>query len=186
MATAFKPQPGPREGFNPLAFIDHRQPFVQPTLRVFGASCTEVSMNRIPSRPDIGHLKKQAKALLALYQRNDPTAILRFRQSLPSCFGKDDSAMAAQGLRLHDAQSCVAREYGFVSWAELKFFVEARRIQATDPTKAVLHWLNLVYAGDITGSTNGARPAVAMRLLEENPSLIGPDPYIACAVGDET
>jgi hypothetical protein len=29
-------------------------------------------MKRIPARPDIGHLKKQAKDLLALYRADDP------------------------------------------------------------------------------------------------------------------
>ncbi|RIX77186.1 ankyrin repeat domain-containing protein [Acidovorax cavernicola] len=143
-------------------------------------------MKRIPARPDIGHLKKQAKELLALYRSNDPEAFHRFRSALPAASGKTDGALSAQGLRLHDAQSCVAREYGFVSWADLQGFVLTRRAQIDDPAKAVLHWLRLVYAGDIAGGTNRARPTVALRLLDENPGLLGnDDPYLACATGDE-
>ncbi|PBI96222.1 Ankyrin repeats (3 copies) [Variovorax boronicumulans] len=143
-------------------------------------------MKRIPARPDIGHLKKQAKELLALYRSNDPAAFHRFRSALPAASGKNDAALAAQGLRLHDAQSCVAREYGFASWADLQGFVLARRAQADDPAQAVLHWLRLVYAGDIAGGTNRARPAAALRMRDENPTLAaGGDPWVACAMGDE-
>lgn len=142
-------------------------------------------MKRIPARPDIDHLKKQAKTLLALCRNNDPTALARFRDALPAAANKSDPAIAALGLRLHDAQSCVAREYGFASWADLNGFVLARRSQVDDPARSVLHWLRLVYAGDIAGGTNRARPSVALRLLDESPGLLGEDPYLGCAVGDE-
>ena len=142
-------------------------------------------MKRMPARPDLGHLKKQAKELLALYRSNDPAATARFREALPAAASKSDSAIAALGLRLHDAQSCIAREYGFPSWTDLQGFVLARRAHADDPAKAVLQWLRLVYAGDIAGGTNRARPALALRLLEESPGLPGDDPILACAVGNE-
>jgi len=88
-------------------------------------------------------------------------------------------------LRLHDAQSCLAREHGFPSWADLQLFVHARRALADDPNLAVRRWLSMVYAGDVAGGNNAHRPAVAERLLIENPALPGDDPYLACAVGDE-
>jgi ankyrin repeat protein len=159
--------------------------FVQPDLRVVGASCTEVHVKRIPARPDLGHLKKQAKALLAAYRSGDPAALSRFRDALPAAARKDDAAVAALGLRLHDAQSCLAREYGFVSWVDLQGFVLARIAQANDPARAVLLWLRAAYAGEISGDNNLARPAVAARLLEESPGLLGDDPYLACAIGNE-
>lgn len=147
---------------------------------------TTTPYKRLPARPDIGHLKKQAKDLLALYRSNDAAALQRFRTALPAAAGKSDTTLAAQGLRLHDAQSCVAREYGFASWADLQGFVVARRAQADDPGKALLHWLGLVYAGDICGGMNRARPAVALRLLEDHPALLANgDPWLACAAGDE-
>lgn len=142
-------------------------------------------MKRLPARADIGHLKKQAKELLALYRSADPGAMHRFREALPAAAGRSDAALVALGLRLHDAQSCIAREYGFASWAELQGLVLARREQADDPAQAVLHWLRHVYAGDIAGGMNRARPTVALHLLEDNPALPGEDPYLACAIGDE-
>ena len=139
-------------------------------------------MKRIPARPDIGHLKKQAKDLLALQRRGDPEALRRFREFLPAASGKD---VAALDLRLHDAQSCIAREYGFPSWPDLQAFVLARRAQADDPARARLHWLQQAYAADIAGGTNPARPTVAARLLEDDPALPGGDPWLACTIGDE-
>lgn len=141
-------------------------------------------MKRIPARPDLGHLKKQAKALLAGYRHGDPAALARFRQSLPRAAGQDMAAIAGLGLRLHDPQSCLAREYGFLSWVDLQGFVLARIAQANDPARAVLLWLRAAYAGEIAGGNNPARPAVAARLLEESPGLLGDDPYLACAIGD--
>lgn len=140
-------------------------------------------MKRIPPRPDLGHLKKQAKDLLASYRGGDPEAIARLRAGLPAAARKTDSQVADLDVRLHDAQSCLAREYGFASWNDLRVFVHARNARSEDPARALRAWLGLAYAGDIAGGTNGARPAVAARLLEENPGLLGEDPWLACAAG---
>ncbi len=113
------------------------------------------------------------------------SAFARFRAALPAAAQREGAAITALGLRLSDAQSCVAREYGFASWADLRSFVEARTLSVQDRKAALLGWLRRVYAGDISGGNNRARPAVAMLLLDENPGLLGDDPYLACAIGDE-
>ncbi|HML44984.1 MAG TPA: hypothetical protein PKE13_18945, partial [Hyphomicrobium zavarzinii] len=141
-------------------------------------------MKRLPDRPNIGHLKKQAKDLLALYREGDASAFARFRAALPIAANADNRTIASLDLRLHDAQSCVAREHGFASWAELKSFVAAREAQSSDPAATALTLMRLIYAGDIAGGMNRARPAVAARLLEASPEIAGKDPYLACAVGD--
>lgn len=141
-------------------------------------------IKRIPARPDLGHLKKQAKQLLADHRSGLPCAFERFRAHLPAARGLPDDELAAMPLRLHDAQSCLAREHGFPSWAELAGFVEARLAQAQSPGRALMHWLALVYAGDIADGTHRARPRVAARLWREQPHLLGDDPHLACAVGD--
>jgi ankyrin repeat protein len=140
-------------------------------------------MHRLPERPNLDHLKKQAKDLLARYRNRDPAAIARIRNALPAAASEDDATIANLGLRLHDAQSCVAREYGFLSWTDLRSFVEARVARRDD--RAHLGWLRLVYAGHIAGGANRARPAVAARLLAERPDLANGAPYLACAIGDE-
>ncbi len=141
-------------------------------------------MKRLPARPDPGHLKKQAKQLLAGLQAGDTAALVRMRNHLPAAAGRSDGAIAAMGLRLHDAQSCIAREYGFASWAELSGFVAVRRAHADDPDLALRHWLSLVYAGDVAGGMHRAQPAVAARWLAEHPLPADGDPSLACAIGD--
>ena len=141
-------------------------------------------MKRIPARPDMGHLKKQAKQLLAAYRAGSAQAMEQLRAHLPAARGRTDEALAAMDLRLHDAQSAVAREHGFASWSELSGYVEACQRLAADPETSRLHWLALVYAGDVAGGTHRAQPALARRLLDERPELPGNDPWMACAIGD--
>ncbi|SEE45509.1 ankyrin repeat domain-containing protein [Jiangella alba] len=111
-------------------------------------------MPELPVRPDLGHLKKQAKELLRAYRDGDPAAAARFRATLPHATGPHGSRP-----RLRDAQSCVAREYGFASWTALRRYVEEVRGVTAE------HWLRLVYAGDSIGGTHAARPVEAARLL---------------------
>ncbi|MBT9514870.1 MAG: hypothetical protein IV104_21225 [Acidovorax sp.] len=142
-------------------------------------------MKRLPPRPDLGHLKKQAKDLLASYRSGHPEALARFRAALPAAAGHGDAAIAAMGLKLHDAQSCLAREHGFAAWPDFQGFVLARRALVDDPERATLQWLRLVYAGDIAGGNHSARPQLAERLWTDGAMAVGDDLWIACAVGDE-
>jgi hypothetical protein len=142
-------------------------------------------MKRLPERSNIDHLKKQAKELIRLYRGRDAEAISRFRSALPVAAGQGDDAIASLKLGLHDAQSCVGREYGFASWTDLKSFVEANSASRNDQTACVLNWLKLVYSGHVHGSGNRASPRAAVRMLAENPALGAADPYVACAAGGE-
>lgn len=141
-------------------------------------------MKQLPHRPDLDLLKKRAKELLAAYRRGEPDALARFRDALPSAAGKDDRSIRALDLRLHDAQSCLAREYGFPSWRDLSSFVGARRAYGADRLRSIRNWASLVYAGDISGSSNRASPAAAARMIEDYPELIRGDAYLACAIGN--
>jgi hypothetical protein len=132
-------------------------------------------MNRLPDRPNLGHLKKQAKTLLELYRNNDLAAFKRFRDSLPAAANRTDAELAALDLRLHDAQSCVAREYGFASWADLKSYVESRS-SAQVTADPLWTWLWRVYSGEVSGGDHRARPTVAARLLAERPGMIAAIP----------
>jgi hypothetical protein len=142
-------------------------------------------MKQFPERPSLEHLKKQAKTLLALYKSGDPAAIDRIRNALPAAARAGELAGASLNLRLHDAQSCIAREYGFSSWADVKTYVEARVEDPADRAVSQRQWLSLVYGSDVAGGQDRARPSVAARMLEEKPDLVGGDGYVACAVGDE-
>ncbi|MCC8959912.1 ankyrin repeat domain-containing protein [Bradyrhizobium sp. Pear77] len=142
-------------------------------------------MNRSPARLNLEHLKKQAKELLRLYRRQAPEAYARFRQALAAAAGRSDAQIAALDLRLHDAQSCVARDLGFASWPDLRRYVEAQLPSGKSRDDRVRRWLQLVYAAEVNGTTDRAHPRVAMRMLTEDPDLVAGDPYLACAIGDE-
>jgi len=142
-------------------------------------------MNRSPDRLNLDHLKKQAKELIRLYRSRDPAAIARFRHALPAAAGRGDDDISSLGLRLHDAQSCIAREHGFVSWPDLKRYVEMQSAAQKERAVRALHWSQLIYSGDVGGTSNRANPRVALRILADDPELIAGDPHLACAIGDE-
>ncbi|GKQ50032.1 ankyrin repeat domain-containing protein [Bradyrhizobium sp. Ce-3] len=142
-------------------------------------------MDRSPARLNLEHLKKQAKELIRLYRRQAPEAYARFRQALPAAAGRSDAQIAALDLRLHDAQSCIARDLGFASWPELRRYVEAQLPPGKSKADRVRRWLQLVYAADVAGTSDRAHPRVAVRMLAEDPGLAADDPYLACAIGDE-
>ena len=138
----------------------------------------------LPDRPNLDHLKKQAKDLLRRYRNGDSDAAERFCQSLIAAAGRTKPDMLALKLCLRDAQSCVAREYGFSSWSDLSTHVEVRTFERGDEADRIRRWLFLVYGGDVTGQFDAARPRVAAHLLRDDPDLVARDLYAACAAGD--
>lgn len=142
-------------------------------------------MKLLPDQVSLDHLKKQAKELIRLYRGSDPQAIRRFLHSLPAVANRTPDEIVSRNLRLHDAQSCLAREYGFNSWADLKTYVESQLAARGDRTTAVRRWLEFVYPGDVTGVMRRARPDIAVRILAETPDLPADSPHLACATGDE-
>jgi hypothetical protein len=82
---------------------------------------------QLPVRPNLEQLKKQAKSLLHAAHARDADALRRFA-ALPALSGKSIDEIAVVDLALHDAQSVIAREHGFPSWAALREEVEARTL----------------------------------------------------------
>ncbi|MEM6407014.1 MAG: ankyrin repeat domain-containing protein [Pseudomonadota bacterium] len=139
-------------------------------------------MKPLPPHPNLDHLKRQAKDLLSGVLAGAPDAIVRLRASVPSA--ATQSAEQLTQTRLHDAQSCIAREYGFVSWASLRRFVDMTRARAADAEQLALDFGSAAYAGDIVGGMDRSRPEQAARylaLIDERGSLPG---WVACACGD--
>jgi hypothetical protein len=77
--------------------------------------------SRLPARPSLEQLRKQAKELLRDYLAGDAAAADRFRAFSPRLA---DQARTEE-VTLADAQFVLAREYGFESWAKLGRHVEA-------------------------------------------------------------
>ena len=81
-------------------------------------------VRRLPSNPNLKHLKYQAKDLLKDHAARLPAAAQRIREFHPRLRGATDVEIFETRLRLSDAQLTIAREVGFPSWAKLKRHIE--------------------------------------------------------------
>jgi hypothetical protein len=116
-------------------------------------------MADLPARPNLDHLRREARDLLRAAQAGDSAAAGRVR------------ALSAQP-NLASAQLAVAREYGFASWARLKAAVEARN---TDLARQAEMFCEASIR-DWTGR--------AARMLAANPELAGYNFATAVVLGD--
>jgi len=134
----------------------------------------------LPVSPDLDHLKKQAKELLREALSGDASALRRFVDGLPAARGLAPAELAHRELKLHDAQSVIAREYGLASWAELSRYVDWKRSDRAERLKLWARWVYMDQARE---------RQMALRMLREEPELFArpamlKEPWIACAVGD--
>ena len=82
----------------------------------------------LPARPNLDHLRKQAKTLLSELKDGNAPAAKVFIEHLPAAKGLTPAKVRAAGFRLADAQSAVARKNGFDCWAALGRHVEQLRL----------------------------------------------------------
>jgi uncharacterized protein (TIGR03067 family) len=82
---------------------------------------------KLPARPNLEHLRHQAKALLSRLNAGDSAAAQVFIEHLPRAAAMKPAAVRASGFRLADAQSVVARRSGFAGWPALSRHVEDLR-----------------------------------------------------------
>src|ERR1700682_2325210 len=109
-------------------------------------------VRRLPSNPNLDHLKYQAKDLLKERTARSPGVAQRIREFHPRF-------RRATDVEIFDAQLTIAREYGFPSWARLKRHIEnptlsdrldlphQQRIEDATFRRAV----ELLDAGDVAG-----------------------------------
>jgi uncharacterized protein (TIGR03067 family) len=81
----------------------------------------------LPPRPNLDHLRQQAKALLAALNAGDKKAIGTFCKHLPAAAEMTAAQVRKAGFRLADAQSAIARKTGFSNWPQLARHVEQLR-----------------------------------------------------------
>ena len=81
--------------------------------------------SKLPEKPNLEHLKKQAKDLLRDLQHGDRAAADRFRAQ--------NVRPPGHGFKLADAQHVISHEYGFTSWPRLKEHVESLSRVLTPP-----------------------------------------------------
>lgn len=130
-----------------------------------------MTSQHLPERASLEQLRKQAKSLLRAAQASDPAALQRF-QALPARAGTSVAQPGGMRLALHDAQSVIAREYGFPSWKALREHVEE---QSLSFAAAVDEFLRC--------ATGGAQ-ARALRLLARYPAIAHASVYSELVLGD--
>jgi uncharacterized protein (TIGR03067 family) len=86
----------------------------------------------LPARPNLDHLRTQAKTLLAELKQGDAAAARTFIKYLPEARGLSPAKVRAAGFRLADAQSVIARKTGFESWPLLSRHVQQLRLLEGD------------------------------------------------------
>lgn len=106
-------------------------------------------------RPNLDHLKRQAKALLAALPDSDDAARTLI-DHLPAAEGMTVDAVRAAGFRLADAQYAIARREGFASWPRLAQYIAKLRAMEGSWRFAAL---------EVDGMTVPAGALTASRLL---------------------
>jgi hypothetical protein len=89
-----------------------------------------MTVRRLPVRPDLDHLKHQAKDLLRALRANDPAAVAELRELHPEPIDPADAKLA-------DAQLVLARSYQTSSWSRLVQAIELVRAIWADDLDAV-------------------------------------------------
>lgn len=82
---------------------------------------------KLPARPNLEHLRSQAKTLLARMRDGDDAAARVFIKFLPGAKDLTPAQVRAAGFRLADAQAAVAHKSGFAGWPGLARYVERLR-----------------------------------------------------------
>src|SRR5262249_51866351 len=85
-----------------------------------------------PARPNLEHLKTQAKTLLAGLKKGDTSATTLFIKHLPAARRMTPAKVLQSKFQLADAQSVIAIEAGFTSWPVLgRHVTQLRQIEGT-------------------------------------------------------
>ena len=82
---------------------------------------------QLPARPNLDHLRRQAKALLFALAARDASAIKTVQKHLPAAKDLTAAQVLATPFRLADAQAAIARQSGFAGWPHLARHVEQLR-----------------------------------------------------------
>src|SRR5215813_2346397 len=126
---------------------------------------------QLPERPNLEQLKNQAKTLLRSAQAQEPDALERFRV-LPTLAALPVDQLKAVELALHQAQSVIAREYGFKSWRELHEHVEEQSLSFA------------AAVDEFVRCATGSAKERALRLLARYPAIAHANLHTELVLGD--
>src|SRR5919201_1145033 len=92
----------------------------------------------LPVRPNLEHLRKEAKQLLSNLREGSNAAVRTFIDHLPAARKMTPAQVRRAGFRLADAQSAIARKSGFGAWPAL-----ARHVEQLCALEGEWHFLSL-------------------------------------------
>jgi len=78
----------------------------------------------LPPRPNLDHLKREAKRILRALKAGDPDEFPLLR--LLSKYEGVSESEVSESATLADVQQALARDYGYTGWSALKSYVESR------------------------------------------------------------
>ena len=128
-------------------------------------------VKRVPSNPNLDHLKYQAKDLLRDHALRSQGVAQRIREFHPRFTRATDADIFDAQLKLNDAQLAIAREYGFPSWARLKRHIEKPTLsdQLNLPHHERIEDATIRRAVDLLDAGNGAG---LRAYLVQHPNLV--------------
>ena len=130
-----------------------------------------MSIQQLPARPSLEHLKNQARTLLRQALASDASATARF-----AAFGTTSAAP-----KLADALHVIAREYGFETWPALKLHIQVSSEDSVEALTAAIKANNAVLVRDVLVR----HPSLKSRIDEPLPNLSFGTPAILAAVNHE-
>lgn len=128
----------------------------------------------LPAKPDLDHLKKQAKQLLRNVRAQQSEALQTILAFHPR---------PAEFSDLRDAQLALARRYGYDDWEQLRKQVELRQLLSSTPQEQIERFVDhacLRYDGD----DQAWRYQRASEWLRQLPDLARADFYCALVAAD--
>lgn len=131
-------------------------------------------MSKLPARPSLASLRKQAKSLLTAFRRNDPEALATIQEHHP----KPDRFST-----LRDAQLVVARQYGHPGWAELRKAIQSA-LDAARLTEDLAGQFADLACLCYSDAEHVNRRQRAAGLLRESPELAAASVFAAAAAFD--
>lgn len=131
-----------------------------------------MSLRELPARPNLEHLKNQARMLLRVALSDDASATARLAAS----------GVTSSKPKLADALHVIAREYGFDTWSALKLHVE---VESGEPVAALTA---AIKAGDaaLVRDVLKRHPSLKAKINEPLPDYAFDTPAIVAAVQRES
>jgi hypothetical protein len=96
-----------------------------------------IMTSSLPACPSLEQLKKMAKDLAKQHEEKQPDALALIARHLPAPAGKSAVEIAAYPFALHDAQSVIARQYGFPGWNELQSYLAQAEKNGPSPSPSL-------------------------------------------------